>query len=65
MDLDLEYKELTNVPVNVDESTNPNSASTTTHEVRGIGNFEFAYASFETQMILQQLGCKLHSSYFI
>ncbi|XP_047971945.1 vacuolar protein sorting-associated protein 51 homolog [Salvia hispanica] len=32
VDLDLEYKELTNVPVNVDESTNPNSASTTTHE---------------------------------
>ncbi|KAG6422324.1 hypothetical protein SASPL_118892 [Salvia splendens] len=32
VDLDLEYKELTNVPVNVDESINQNSASTTTHE---------------------------------
>ncbi|XP_042057135.1 vacuolar protein sorting-associated protein 51 homolog isoform X1 [Salvia splendens] len=32
VDLDLEYNELTNVPVNVDESINPKSASTTTHE---------------------------------
>ncbi|XP_057776671.1 vacuolar protein sorting-associated protein 51 homolog isoform X2 [Salvia miltiorrhiza] len=32
VDLDLEYKELANVPVNIDESTNQDSASTTTHE---------------------------------
>lgn len=42
MDLDLEYKEFANVPVNVNESTNqgstPDSASTTTHEVRAISN---------------------------
>lgn len=47
VDLDLEYKELANMPVNADKSTNPDSASTTTHEVRGIRNFEFAYTSFE------------------
>ncbi|KAL1565154.1 Vacuolar protein sorting-associated protein 51, variant 2 [Salvia divinorum] len=32
VDLDLEYKELANAPVNVDESINQNSASTTAHE---------------------------------
>lgn len=51
MDLDLEYKELANVPVNVDEPTDqgsaPDSACTTTHEVRRIIYCEFVYPSFK------------------